>query len=172
MPPKGSRVIRDDNDSRSDGSSSKQAANNATGTRGKRQGAAAQNGSSNLKDAVSANDVSSAQASSSNGFTWHQEDLSLLQNYRAAHRIDTPSSFTSSRNQYLLTNPNGIGRQSPTMARKKDKRKVSKEQLALAVRKNFNDAAVNEIDVMVDLLYKVRNQDKPFRMRSVPPKNK
>lgn len=28
----------------------------------------------------------------------------------------------------------------------------------MAVRKNFNDAAVNEIDVMVDLLYKVRNQ--------------
>lgn len=44
------------------------------------------------------------------------------------------------------------------MARRKDKRKVGKEQLALAVRKNFNDAAVNEIDVMVDLLYKVRNQ--------------
>lgn len=35
---------------------------------------------------------------------------------------------------------------------------MGKEQLALAVRKNFNDAAVNEIDVMVDLLYKVRNQ--------------
>lgn len=44
------------------------------------------------------------------------------------------------------------------MARRKAKRKVPKEQLAMAVRKNFNDAAVNEIDVMVDLLYKVRNQ--------------
>ncbi|KAH0270433.1 hypothetical protein KCU71_g18937, partial [Aureobasidium melanogenum] len=57
---------------------------------------------------------------------------------------------------------------SPTMARRKAKRKVPKEQLAMAVRKNFNDAAVNEIDVMVDLLYKVRNQDKAFRLRSAP----
>lgn len=90
-------------------------------------------------------------------FTWAQEDLSLLQEYRAAHRMETPSAFNSIRNQFLLTNP-GIGRQSPTMARRKSKRKVPKEQLAMAVRKNFNDAAVNEIDVMVDLLYKVRNQ--------------
>lgn len=44
------------------------------------------------------------------------------------------------------------------MARRKEKRKVSKEQLALTVRKNFNAAAVNEIDVMVELVYKVRNQ--------------
>jgi histone deacetylase complex subunit SAP30 len=90
-------------------------------------------------------------------FTWAQEDLSLLQQYRAAHRMETPSAFNSIRNQFILSNP-GIGRQSPTMARRKAKRKVPKEQLAMAVRKNFNDAAVNEIDVMVDLLYKVRNQ--------------
>jgi hypothetical protein len=44
------------------------------------------------------------------------------------------------------------------MARKKEKRRISKEQLALAVRKNFNGAAVSEIDVVVELVYKVRNQ--------------
>lgn len=44
------------------------------------------------------------------------------------------------------------------MARRKDKRKTSKEQLALSVRKNFNAAAVSEIDVMVELVYKVRHQ--------------
>lgn len=44
------------------------------------------------------------------------------------------------------------------MARRKDKRRVSKDQLALAVRKNFNAAAVSEIDVMVELVYKVRSQ--------------
>lgn len=44
------------------------------------------------------------------------------------------------------------------MARRKEKRRVSKDQLALAVRKNFNAAAVSEIDVMVELLYKVRSQ--------------
>lgn len=46
------------------------------------------------------------------------------------------------------------------MCRKKQKRKVGKEQLALAVRKNFNAAAVSEVEVMVGLLYKVRHQGK------------
>lgn len=75
MPPKGSRVIRDDNDSRSDGSSSKQAAYHSAASRGKRQNAAAPAPtSSNLKDAISATDVTSAAqaqaqatATSSNG---------------------------------------------------------------------------------------------------------
>ncbi|THW69757.1 hypothetical protein D6D04_03568 [Aureobasidium pullulans] len=167
MPPKGSRVVHHDNDSRSDGSSSKTNNNTAKNKR--------PNGTSNLRDTKNATDAPGTQnASSSNGvgavFTWAQEDLSLLQEYRAAHRMETPSAFNSIRNQFLLTNP-GIGRQSPTMARRKSKRKVPKEQLAMAVRKNFNDAAVNEIDVMVDLLYKVRNQDKAFRLRSAPNKS-
>jgi len=77
------------------------------------------------------------------------------------------------------------------MCRKKQKRKVGKEQLALAVRKNFNAAAVSEVEVMVGLLYKVRHQgmswctneieteigvgladtcnaDRAFRMRAAP----
>jgi len=88
---------------------------------------------------------------------WNNVSGSLLDSYRVAHNLSTPAAFTSPLNQALLTNP-GIGRQSPTMARKRDKRRVSKEQLALAVRKNFNGAAVNEIDVVVELVYKVRNQ--------------
>ncbi|KAK5009438.1 hypothetical protein LTR16_005454 [Cryomyces antarcticus] len=56
------------------------------------------------------------------------------------------------------------------MARKRDKRRVGKEQLALAVRKNFNGSAVNENEVVVDLLYKVRAQDKSFRVRFAPMK--
>lgn len=78
--------------------------------------------------------------------------------------MDTPSAFKSPLNQALLTNP-GIGRHSPTMARKRAQRKVSKDQLALAVRKNFNGAAVNEVNVMVDLLYKVRNQSEWHRLK-------
>ncbi|KAG9977453.1 hypothetical protein KCU60_g23344, partial [Aureobasidium melanogenum] len=86
MPPKGSRVVHHDNDSRSDGSSSKTNHNTAKNKR--------PNGTSNLRDAKSVNDTTTAQnASSSNGFTWAQEDLSLLQQYRAAHRMETPSAF-------------------------------------------------------------------------------
>jgi hypothetical protein len=44
------------------------------------------------------------------------------------------------------------------MARRKDKRRVSKDQLATNVRKHFNGAAVNEIDVVVELVYKSRNK--------------
>lgn len=187
MPPKGSRVVKDDNqDSRSDGSSSNLKSGNARA--GKRQGAAGAattNGGSNLRDAMNANDASSAAQSNSGSnavrfltsplhvllsvlladhgrcyrtqFSWPQEPLSLLHAYRSAHHLPTPSAFTNQRNQFLLSNP-GIGKQSPTMCRNKQKRKVAKEQLALAVRKNFNAAAVSEVEVMVGLLYKVRHQ--------------
>ena len=53
------------------------------------------------------------------------------------------------------------------MARKKEKRRISKEQLALAVRKNFNGAAVSEIDVVVELVYKVRNQGSLFHRHKI-----
>lgn len=48
------------------------------------------------------------------------------------------------------------------MARRKDKRRVSKDQLATNVRKHFNGAAVNEIDVVVELVYKSRNKGMPL----------
>jgi len=48
------------------------------------------------------------------------------------------------------------------MVRRRAQRNISKDQLALAVRKNFNGAAVNEVNVMVDMLYKVRHQGKPY----------
>lgn len=35
---------------------------------------------------------------------------------------------------------------------------MHKDQLALAVRKNFNALGVSESDVIVDLLYKVKHQ--------------
>ena len=88
---------------------------------------------------------------------WSTASRELLDTYRVAHHLSMPAAFTSPLNRALLTNP-GIGRQSPTMARRKEKRRVSKEQLALAVRKNFNAAAVSESDVVVDMMYKVQSQ--------------
>lgn len=90
---------------------------------------------------------------------WNTASRELVNTYRVSHNLSTPAAFKSPYTQALLSNP-GIGRQSPSMARRKDKRRVSKDQLALAVRKNFNAAAVSEIDVMVELLYKVRSQGK------------
>lgn len=94
--------------------------------------------------------------------SWNTTPLSLLNTYRVSHHLSTPAAFTSPLNHALLANP-GIGRQSPTMARRKDKRRVSKDQLATNVRKHFNGAAVNEIDVVVELVYKSKNKGKALR---------
>jgi histone deacetylase complex subunit SAP30 len=98
---------------------------------------------------------------------WNTTPLSLLNTYRVSHNLATPAAFTSPLNQALLVNP-GIGRQSPTMARRKDKRRVSKEQLATNVRKHFNSAAVNEIDVVVELVYKSRNKGTSYLIVDTP----
>lgn len=87
---------------------------------------------------------------------WSTQDRALLQGYRRAYRLDTPSSFKHSLSPVVLGS--GIGKYSPTMARPIAKRRVPKEQLALAVRKNFNAGSVNESDVIVDLLYKAKTQ--------------
>lgn len=44
---------------------------------------------------------------------------------------------------------------------------MHKDQLALAVRKNFNANGVNETDVLVDLLYKVKHQGTDNSSRNV-----
>lgn len=88
---------------------------------------------------------------------WATVPLDMLDSYRLTHDIASPAAFTSPLHQALLTKP-GIGRQSPTMARRKEKRRVSKEQLATGVRKHFNGAAVSELDVVVQLAYKVKYQ--------------
>lgn len=46
---------------------------------------------------------------------------------------------------------------------KEGKSRVSKEQLALAVRKHFNGLGVSEVDVMVELGYKVGCRERGFR---------
>lgn len=55
------------------------------------------------------------------------------------------------------------------MMKRRDMRKVPKEQLALAVRKHFNGLAVNESDVLVDFVYAAKNQgtnsDQPCEVR-------
>jgi len=89
----------------------------------------------------------------------------------------------------MLTRP-GIGLLSPTMARHKDRRRMGKDQLAIAVRKVFNAASVAESELLTSFLYVVHNQgrnlstlicpfpqltvviDKKFRMRFEPPQTR
>lgn len=81
----------------------------------------------------------------------------MLDGYRVANSISMPAAFSSSHNQLVLAH-SPIARQSPTMARRKDKRRVTKEHLATAVRKHFNGAAVVELDVVVELAYRAKTK--------------
>lgn len=147
---------------------------NATAANRRRNGTAAVTNGSNLKEVVSSTaDTASTSSGQSepgttSGISWSSLDPAVLQSYRRAHRLDTPSAFKNPLSHVILGN--GIGRYSPTMSRPKSKRRVHKDQLALAVRKNFNAHGVNESEVIVDLLYKVKNQDKEFRVRFAPPR--
>ena len=88
--------------------------------------------------------------------SWSNEDLAVLHAYRHAYRLNHPSAFQSPMSNAIFSYP-GIGKYSPTMARSKERRKTTKEQLALAVRKHFNSMAVNETDVVTEFLYKTKN---------------
>lgn len=48
------------------------------------------------------------------------------------------------------------------MALHKDRRRVTKESLALAVRKDFKDAMVHESEAITCFLYSVQHQSKPL----------
>lgn len=54
------------------------------------------------------------------------------------------------------------------MVRKKTKKIVPKEQLAVVVRRHFHGLPMNEQEVIGDLIYTVKNQDKVFKMRFTP----
>ena len=95
-------------------------------------------------------------------------DRETLHVYRTAYRLPCPSSFKNPHATAIFSY--GIGKQSPTMARQRSKRRIVKEQLALQVRKTFNDRPVNENETVVDTLYKIRNKGKePAQSRSGTP---
>jgi histone deacetylase complex subunit SAP30 len=88
---------------------------------------------------------------------WPAFDRSVLHAYSREHRLNTATSFTCSYHECLLTQPGGIGMYSPTMARKKrHARRQNKDNLAMAVRKHFNGVGIQENDVIVDFIYKIK----------------
>lgn len=87
---------------------------------------------------------------------WSKEESEFLHAYRNVYRLETPSSFKNPLSHLLLNE--GIGKYSPTYARLRSQRRVSKDHLAKAVRKNFNAMAVNETEVIVNMLYKVKTR--------------
>ena len=82
----------------------------------------------------------------------------MLHSYRRTYRLNTPTAFSSEYRQWVLSRPGSIGLHSPTMARRQEFRRQSKDQLATTVRKHFNGLGVQENDVIVDFLHKVKSQ--------------
>ncbi|POR36212.1 Uncharacterized protein TPAR_03563 [Tolypocladium paradoxum] len=97
---------------------------------------------------------------------WSSFDRDTLHSYRREHQLNTPTSFSSTYHQWVLSQPGSIGLYSPTMVCKRQARRQNKEHLAMAVRKHFNGMGIQENDVIVDFLYKVHS-DKASK-RTVP----
>jgi hypothetical protein len=89
---------------------------------------------------------------------WPAFERDVLHAYRRAYRLKTPTAFVSDHHEWVFTLPGSIGLYSPTIARRKELRRQTKDQLTNAVRKHFNALGVQENDVIVDFLHKVRGQ--------------
>ncbi|KAF4619087.1 hypothetical protein G7Y89_g14760 [Cudoniella acicularis] len=174
MPPPKSKPQPDD--SRSEASSTKEkvgSSSAAVNGKARRIPGTATTGSS-LRDVVTAGSNNATAGASgamtadaTPGLQWSTFDPAILHGYRYDYRLNTPAAFNNTYNQIVLSR-SPIGRLSPTMARHKEQRRQGKDQLANAVRKHFNSMGIVENEVVVDFLYKVRWQDKNFRMRFAP----
>ncbi|KAI0593848.1 hypothetical protein F4775DRAFT_471901 [Biscogniauxia sp. FL1348] len=166
MPPAKSKSNHDD--SKPDTASVKErnghGANHHHQTNGKMRRVGSSTGSQ-LRDAHTTNGSSSTappaaqpvtQPTNTPGLRWASFDRDVLHDYRREYRLDTPTAFSNSYHYWVLSRP-GIGLRSPTMARRQEYRRQSKEDLTKAVRKHFNDVGIQENDVIVSFLHKVRN---------------
>jgi histone deacetylase complex subunit SAP30 len=100
---------------------------------------------------------------------WSTFDRDVLHEYRREHRLDTPTAFASSYRLWVLSQ-SYTGLRSPTMARRAQFRRQTKDDLIKAVRRHFNGVGIQENDVIVDFLHKVKNPGvvKPKRNKEAP----
>ncbi|RDL38865.1 Uncharacterized protein BP5553_03205 [Venustampulla echinocandica] len=175
MPPSKSKQHQDDSRSEASSTKEKPGSNSSTAANGKnRRIAGTAAAGSSLRDVVTAGPSNTpaavsgtAGADAAPGLQWSSFEPEILHGYRYDYRLNTPAAFNKPYNEMVLAH-SSIGRMSPTMARRKEQRRQGKDQLANAVRKHFNSMGIAENEVVVDFLYKVRWQDKNFRMRFAP----
>ncbi|KAI1415754.1 hypothetical protein F5Y13DRAFT_135910 [Hypoxylon sp. FL1857] len=162
MPPAKSKANHDD--SKSETASVKDRnghGSNHHQSNGKLRRVASSTGSQ-LRDVTAVNGNSStapapvSQPGHAPGLQWRSFDRDVLHDYRRKYLLSTPTAFANPYHHWVLSRP-GIGLRSPTMARKQEYRRQSKEELTKAVRKHFNSIGVQETDVIVDFVHKVRN---------------
>ncbi|KAJ5599203.1 hypothetical protein VI817_000383 [Penicillium citrinum] len=127
---------------------------------------------------------------------WSELPLEILNSYRHAHKLSTPSAYSNEYSRIVLNQ--GIGMRSPTalaarraQSSNRDKSntsgdgtssddaplhkitgqdRVSKDQFALVVRKHFNSAGMSEQESIARFLYTVREErrGRQFRLRFQP----
>ncbi|OTA69550.1 hypothetical protein K449DRAFT_396866 [Hypoxylon sp. EC38] len=162
MPPAKSKANHDD--SKSETASVKDRnghGSNHHQSNGKLRRVASSTGSQ-LRDVTAVNGNSStapapvSQPGHAPGLQWPSFDRDVLHDYRRKYLLSTPTAFANPYHHWVLSRP-GIGLRSPTMARKQEYRRQSKEELTKAVRKHFNSLGVQETEVIVDFVHKVRN---------------
>ncbi|KAK1641117.1 hypothetical protein BDP81DRAFT_418094 [Colletotrichum phormii] len=161
MAPKSSKVAHDDTKSENTNTKEKHTSGSGGHSNGKLRRVASSTGSQ-LREVTNANAPADApttakEAAQNPGIQWKTFERDTLHAYRREHHLNTPTSFSCSYRQLVLSRPGGIGLHSPTMARKKENRRQSKEQLAMTVRKHFNGVGIQENDVIVDFIHKVRS---------------
>ncbi|KAK3390525.1 hypothetical protein B0H63DRAFT_465899 [Podospora didyma] len=98
------------------------------------------------------------QEASNPGLQWPAFDREVLHAYRRSYGLNTPTAFTKDHHKWILTQPGSVGLYSPTIARSSEFRRQTKDQLTSTVRKHFNGLGVQENDIIVDFLHKVRSQ--------------
>ncbi|KZL87385.1 hypothetical protein CI238_03881 [Colletotrichum incanum] len=178
MAPKSSKTAHDD--TKSESTNTKEKHTSGSGghhSNGKLRRVTSSTGSQ-LREVTNANaaaepPVAAKETAQNPGIQWNTFDRDILHAYRREHHLNTPTSFSCSYRQLVLSRPGGIGLHSPTMARKRENRRQSKEQLAMSVRKHFNGVGIQENDVIVDFIHKVRSHaitksDRHKRSTSTP----
>ncbi|KAK6353246.1 hypothetical protein TWF696_005223 [Orbilia brochopaga] len=100
------------------------------------------------------------QSDGAEGIPWDRMPISLLQQYRSANLLRTASASNQYISAVLST---GIGKKSPS-----HRHRQSQDALLSAVRRHFNNQAINEQEVIVNFLYTAKNSDKAFRHRFPP----
>ncbi|KAK4103790.1 hypothetical protein N658DRAFT_421060 [Parathielavia hyrcaniae] len=128
----------------------------------------------NTAVATAPDSTANTQEATTPGLQWPAFDRDVLHAYRRAYKLKTPTAFISDHHEWVLTQPGSIGLYSPTIARRRELRRQTKDQLTNVVRKHFNGLGIQENDIIVDFLHKVRGQvgvakEKPKRREYIHP---
>ncbi|KAG6006172.1 hypothetical protein E4U21_007282 [Claviceps maximensis] len=160
-PSKSSRAAADDHKADS-GASSKEKNNEGKPAPAKMRRGASQNSGPQVREpaAIAPTSAPARNATESHApsINWSSFEREYLHSYRREHQLAVPASHVSTFHHTVLSRPGSIGQYSPTMIRKLQAQRQSKDGLAKAVRKHFNGLGIQENDVIVDFIYKIRSE--------------